>query len=191
MIRLRGRTLIDFPGIHVREDLGAPALAATDTIVANVAPTTGTQALTVQAQPDTPRNITVTLTDANSSITGGTCTVVGLDPQGRAVTEVLNFASAKTLTGTKIFKSVTSATVAGITGTITGGSADMIKVGCGNVIGLANDIVNTSAVKHVQFANARIASPTLAAGKSTSGVDVSGSTYDGSKRLSVIYQPGG
>ena len=63
--------------------LGAPILADDDRIVTSADWADG--ALTIAAHPDVPRNITITVTDANASITGGTCTVVGVDHAGTAI----------------------------------------------------------------------------------------------------------
>jgi hypothetical protein len=165
--------------------LGAPILADVDRIVTSV--DWGDGALTIAAQPDVPRNITVTLTDANASITAGTCTVVGTDCLGRAVTEVMDITDGLSFTGTKIFASVTSATIADTAGTPATG-VDVVTVGVGNVIGLPFDITASGDVKHSYLGGTRL-SATVATGVSTSGVNASAGTYDGSKLLHVIAKP--
>jgi len=185
MQRLRGRTTIDnLARPMLSESLQAPAAAATDTIVADVTIANGAQI--VQAQPDVPRNLTATVTDGNASISAGTVTIVGTDPQGRAVTELLTLPTL-TLTGTKIFAKVTTVTVAGLVGNAGG---DNLKVGCGNVIGLMNDIANSSAIKVVYFNKAVVTPAAVATGTSKSGVNYNTGTYDASKPMHVLYQPG-
>ena len=175
-----------FSGYVQSAFLGLPVVADNDRIVTSADWADG--ALTIAAQPDVPRNLTVTVTDDNDSITGGTLTITGLDARGEAVSEVLNIANGKTLTGTKIFGSVTSAVIAGTTGTAASGT-DVLIIGVGNVIGLPADIGVTAAVKHVYLGGTRVASPTIATGNQTSGVNVSAATYNGSKALHVYFAP--
>jgi hypothetical protein len=155
--------------------LGAPVVADPDRYVVSVNLTNA--ALTVAAQPDCPRNVTVTVTDTTPGITAGTVTVVGTDAAGRAVTEAFDFSDFESATaevGTKIFATITSITAAGFTAL--GGSGDeTIIVGCG---------------KHVFLGGARITSPVLAAGVAESGVDASASTYNGTKLLYAMYNAG-
>lgn len=178
--RVRGRiTLV------LSQMLGLPVLADVDRIVTSIDIANGAQV--IAAQPDVPRSLTVTVTDANASITAGTVTIVGTDPQGRTVTEVLTLPTL-TLTGTKIFASVTSVTVASLAGAAAG---DTITVGVGNKIGLPFDILKTSAVKHTYLGGTRVAAPTVAVGTSLSSVDASAATYDGAKALQVLVDVGG
>ena len=167
--------------------LNAPALAAAAGLVASVDWADGT--LTIVAQPDVPRNITAALTDANNSCTG-LLTVVGKDLAGRAVSETMqpNGAGAgKTLLGTKIFASVTSVTLSGCAGGTP--STDVVVLGYGNVIGLPSDIQAATAVKSVKLGGA-VVTPVVKTGMSTSGVDASAGTYNGTKALVVAYNVG-
>ena len=170
-------------GNFVRYDtLGAPVVADVDRIVTVVDMADGAQALA--AQPDVPRNLTVALVDANASVTTGTLTIVGLDFEGNVITEVVDIPTSIGATVlTKIFVRVTSATISGLAGEAAG---DTITIGVGNVIGLPNPIVATTAVKHVNLGGVPVTSPTIATGQSTSGVDASGATYNGSKVLTVV-----
>jgi hypothetical protein len=165
--------------------LGAPVLADVDRIVTSADWADG--ALTIAAQPDVPRNITVTLTDANASITAGTCTVVGTDMAGRAVTEIMDLTEGLTFTGTKIFASVTSATIADTEGTPASGT-DLVTVGVGKVIGIPYDLSAAGEVLHTYLGGTRL-TPTVTTGVSLSGVDASAGTYDGSKMLHVYVKP--
>ena len=168
------------------QDLGAPVVADVDRIV--VASDIADGAETIAAQPDVPRNITGTLTDANDSVTS-TVTIRGLDIAGRIIEEVMEIAAGvgKVFTGTKIFATVTSVVVSGTSGNAAG---DTLSIGVGNVIGLPKTINNVQAVKHVWFNGAPVTPDAIAVGTSKSGVDVNGATYDGSKVLKVAYYPG-
>lgn len=167
-------------------DLGQPAIADVDRYITSTALIDGSVGARdyslATAYPDVPRNVTMTIT--SSTISAGTFEVIGLAIDGTQIREkIILSSSVKSLTGTKIFKKITNIIVA-----VTGEDpADRIVVGMGSVIGLPTDIVNTDAVKLVIFAKAVEASPTLSAGRFKSGVDVSGSTYDGSKQLRVWY----
>jgi hypothetical protein len=167
--------------------LGAPELADVDQVVDDQPIADGV--LSLAAQLDVPRNLTYAITDANDS-SSGTCVVIGTDMLGRAVTESFTWALTvgKTKTGTVIFAKITSATLSGVTGSA-GGATDMINIGCGTVIGIPMDIEDSDEVRHAYLGVARVATPVIATGEHTSGVDVSGSTYDGSKVMFVVIQP--
>jgi hypothetical protein len=173
--------------LGVAAHLGAPIIATTNRITALVDWANG--ALAIAAQPDVPRNITCTLTDANASVTAGTLTVTGLDPEGNVVVEVITAAQARAVfAGTKIFASVTSVVIAGSVGQQA--AIDQVIVGVGNVIGLPSTIQATSQVKHVYLAGVRQATPVITAGRQRSGVNASAGTYDGAKQLRVHYNTG-
>lgn len=166
--------------------LGMPLLADVDLIVTSE--DWKDVVLTIAAQPDVPRNITVTLTDANDSVTG-VCTIVGTDARGRAVTEVMTIAVGgvgKVFTGTKIFGKVTSATITGSAGELNG--TDVVTVGVGKVIGTPFDMDSDATVHHVYLNGIRIASPVLTTGEATSGIDVSAGTYDGAKWMQAFIE---
>lgn len=166
--------------------LGNPIAADDDRIVTSTDFATGN--LAVAAQPDTPRNLTVNLTDANSSVSAGTLTITGKSPDGTTITESCTYAQARTgYVGTRIFASVTSVAIASAAGGAAG--VDVVIVGVGNVIGLPSPIEASAAVKHVYLGGTRVASPTIATGKYNSGVNVSASTYNGTKTLQVLYSP--
>lgn len=119
---------------RVTEELGlgtpaAPLPATASYIVTTRVLAAGSQPLA--AQPDVPRNATITVTDANLSITAGTVTINGVDQLGAAQSEVLNLASALTFTGTVLWASITSVVVAGLVGN---GVADTLAVGIGSSI---------------------------------------------------------
>lgn len=167
--------------------LGTPVVADPDLIVTST--DWKTIGLTVAAQPDVPRNLTVALTDVNNSVTG-LLTITGIDPAGRRVVETMapdGAGAGKTLTGTKIFARVDSAIITDSAGEANG--TDVIVIGVGDVIGLPMDVEAEAAVPNVYLDGARVASPVVSVGVSESGVDVSAGTYDGAKVLYAFVAP--
>lgn len=168
-------------------DLGAPVVATTNRLVTVVDWENGS--LTIANQPDVPRNPTCTLTDANSSVTAGTITFNGKGPEGDIISEVATAAQARAgFTGVKMFAHVTSIVIAGSVGQQA--ATDTVVAGVGNVVALPSPIEAASQVRHVFLAAVRIAAPVVAVGRYKSGVNVSASTYDGTKQLRVWYSPG-
>lgn len=84
-------------------------------------------------QPDVPRNVKLTITDGNTSISAYSITVAGKAPDGTTITETFTFADGLTPTGSKIFASITSWTINSIVGD---GSGDTLDVGYGSKIGV-------------------------------------------------------
>ena len=112
--------------------------------------------------------VTVTHTQVGGvTDTLGTITVVGTDPSGSAISETLTPVSASTVTGTKIFRTVTSVT--GVGWVINTGN-DTIVVGCAAgsypIAGpgvLHSIVVNTTAAATVVVSDARGTIATLKA----------------------------
>jgi hypothetical protein len=77
-----------------------------------------------------------------------------------------------------------------ISGTAGAGVGDNLVVGVGNVIGVPVDLADSAEVVACHLGGSLIGSPTVATGASTSGIDVSASTYNGSKVLDAIIQMG-
>jgi hypothetical protein len=166
--------------------LGAPVVADPNRLV-DVLDPVADGALTIIAQPDVPRNITITITDANDSASG-TVVLVGVDAAGRALTDTFVFGGGtKVFTGTKMYATLTSATVSGVAGAAAG---DTIQVGVGDVIGLPSDIQVSTAVKYTSLGAVPVTPDAIAVGASTSGVDANGATYDGTKVMRVAYNTG-
>jgi hypothetical protein len=117
--------------IQVHDVWANPAAAAVDTIVASVAAAVGAASLTIQAQPDMPRNITITADAGQTEI----CTITGTDQFDAAQTEAITFNGAATVVGTKIFKTVTAVNNAARSG------AANISVGCGSLLGTSRRVV--------------------------------------------------
>ena len=129
------------------------------------------------------------MTDANDSITEGICTIVGVDLAGRAVSEVMTISvDGKTFTGTKIFATVTSATITATAGTPATGT-DVVTVGVGNLIGTPMDLAASGEIVHAYLGQVKVTPDAIATGLSTSGVDVNGGTMDGAKLLQVFIKP--
>jgi hypothetical protein len=147
-------------------DLNVPTEGAdTDQIVASVNLTNTT--FTIAAQPDVPRNVTITVTDTTPSIIAGTITITGTDVNGTTITEVLDMAGPTlTFTGTKVFVSVTS--VVSADATVLGGAGDeTIIVGTGSVVGYLYCVTDEGR----SVANAKTASSTTTVTAAVSGTN--------------------
>lgn len=107
------------------------SVGTTGAIVASVNIANGNQV--IAAQPDYPRTINITVTNTNADITAGTVTVNGTNMNGLTISESINLASVFTLTGTLIFKTITSVVVAGLTGASAG---DTITIDTGSTVQL-------------------------------------------------------
>lgn len=114
--------------------LGSPVVADVDRIVTSVDMKVG--AYTIAAQPDVPRNITVTQTAGATEDTNGTIVIVGTDINGTAITETLTPNAGATVAGAKAFKTVTSVTGVGWVVDGVEGTKDTVTVGVGDLIGL-------------------------------------------------------
>lgn len=84
-------------------------------------------------QPDRPRNVKITITDANASISAFSITVAGKAPDGTTITENFVFAGGLVQTGSKVFASITSWTIDSIVGD---GAGDVLDVGYGVKLGV-------------------------------------------------------
>lgn len=166
--------------------MGAPIDADDDRIVVSEDWDDG--GLTIAAQPDVPRNLTVDVTDADTSITGGILTISGKDPQGRSISEVMDISEGLSWVGEKVFAQVDSAVISGTTGTPAPGT-DVVIVGVGDLIGTCVDLEVESEVVHVYLGAAKVTPDAIATGQSTSGIDVNGATYDGSKVMWALLRP--
>lgn len=136
-------------------------------------------ARTIAAQPNYPRNLTVTITDGDTSISAYTLVIIGVDARGRTITDTFTFADGLTPATAQAYATVTSATVSGLTGN---GAGDNIKIGVGNLLGLAGRAV--SGYKYL-VDNANTTVPTISALYCT--VDT-GAVPDGSKDLQLWYR---
>jgi hypothetical protein len=106
---------------------------------------------TIAAQPDVPRCPTLTLTDANSSITGFEATVYGTDYWGESAqdTKRITTLGTQTIDFDVVFRTFTKITSKVTSGTVTGGS-DTVSFGRGNWLGLAAKIAAAADVLSVK-----------------------------------------
>lgn len=114
--------------------LGSPVVDDVDRIVTSTDMKVGAYA--IAAQPDVPRNITVTQTAGDTEDTNGTIVVVGTDIAGNAITETLTPKAGATVAGAKAFKTVTSVTGVGWVVDGVEATKDTVTVGVGSLIGL-------------------------------------------------------
>ena len=118
------------------ETITTPKDADPDYIVDNVTlngETAGGTLSLVGYAPDVPRRLTVTLTDANKSVTTLTIIVKGYDQDGNYIEEswyLKDLVSGTALQGDLYFKRVTQVEVDNIAGSLS--AADVIDVGTGN-----------------------------------------------------------
>jgi hypothetical protein len=91
------------------------------------------------SQPDLPRTVKITVTDANASITAFTIIVKGNDADGNYIEECFYFAGGLVQTGKRYFKKVTSVEVDAIAGN---GTADTLSVGLGTPTGVWISLAN-------------------------------------------------
>lgn len=107
-----------------------------DNIVADMVPVADTETdLTIAAQPDVPRSLSLNCEDANSSITFWRVTLKGTDFWGNPISEVRTAFAAGVIETNHAFRSLTSASLY-VEGTVTGGSADLFSIGNNNKLGL-------------------------------------------------------
>src|SRR3972149_1178169 len=86
--------------------------------------------LTIAGQPAVARVLTLTITDADNSITGLTVTIYGMDRDEVAQTEVFHYSTgdSKTIVGRKEFKYIYAVEVTSVAGAAAG---DTLSVGYG------------------------------------------------------------
>lgn len=84
-------------------------------------------------QPDVPRNVKLTITDGNASISAYSITVAGKAADGTTITENFTFADGLTPAGSKVFASITSVTIDSIVGD---GAGDTLDMGFGSKLGV-------------------------------------------------------
>jgi hypothetical protein len=129
-----------------------PAAAAAATIVAAVEPSAAgiAKTLTIAASPDYPRALSMTVTDANSSITSIDVQIWGTDFWGVPTTDTIRKLTLGTGTvdGNVAFRTVGAAIATVRSGTVTGG-ADTISIGITKKFGLKVKISATTDVKRI------------------------------------------
>lgn len=127
--------------LKTRYSLGSPEAEDDNQVVVSEDIPAQSGTLTIAANPDVPRNLTFTAT------VGGSLdvlfTAVGVDQFGEAVTETFNVVSAAEVTGSKVFKTVTSITATTVTDDT---GVNTIIVGTGSVLGLPVQITQAADV---------------------------------------------
>ena len=91
---------------------------------------------TPDAQPDIARNVEITVTDLDTSISAGTITVNGYDNEGVLVSESFDLSMALTFTGDVGFASIINIVVSNLTGADPTG--DTIAVATGSILQITN-----------------------------------------------------
>lgn len=104
---------------------------------------------TIDAQPDVPRTLSFTLTNAN--ITAFTLEIVGVNAKGQTVTETFTEAGGFAQETSEAYATVTSIRLTARTGT---GAGDLGDVGITDVLGLSNLIYATGDVYKIKKNNA-------------------------------------
>lgn len=111
--------------------LGAALLGVNSRVLGDTALADGdtTEVTAFAAQPDVPRNLTVT---GNGAAVAGDVVIVGTNAGGEVITETIVAAGAATVVGNKAFKTVTSITLPAY---VSAGT-ERIRVGTGAKLGL-------------------------------------------------------
>jgi len=132
----------------VKISVNSPLPADLISIKAAATPANGT--ITIAAQPPQARKLQVRIvigTPATTDITAGTLTLVGVDQDGNAITEVISLVAAASVT-----LKTTNAFAQLVSGTVAGYAADGSGTGNTLGIGLSNDFGIPTRVGVVDFA---------------------------------------
>jgi len=150
----------------------------------------GTVSMTLVATVLSPcRNVVITVTH-DTSVVAMSGVITGTDINGKPITEawsVTATGTSKTFTGAKAFKTVTSITEV----VVADASANTVKAGSGNKLGLSGICSVASAVKEIA-AGSVVTNGTLVAGSTSASADARG-TYapntvpDASNDYTVYY----
>lgn len=118
------------------ESVTFPKDVSTDGIVANEDLSTASAGDTltdveIDGQPDVPRPLTLTLTDANDSVQGMTIIINGIDKDDQTVQEIFHYSigDSKTIAGAKYFKTVYLIEIDQIAGN---DASDVLDIGWGD-----------------------------------------------------------
>lgn len=146
----------------------------------------GGETCTLDGQPDVPRNVTITVTDADTSISGFAVIVKGTDAKGNSIEESFEFSGGLSQTGNKAFATVSEVGVDSIAGN---GTGDTLDVGIGSKLGLSNVIYAPGDVYKVKKNNADYASGNYTVDATYDTVDVStGGTISGGDDFTIWYK---
>lgn len=155
-----------------------PVAADNDRILTTNAGPTAADALTISsftAQPDVPRNITITPTGTTTDVESCVVTITGTNFFGDAITDTITFAAnASTIgTGTKAFKTVTS--VAFPADCESGGFAATWIIGVGEKLGAKRCMASAG---HLVFSTIDGAYETTRATVTADSNEVEKNTFD-------------
>lgn len=167
---------------HIR--YSAPIAATTTTFVADVS--IANSACTIAAQPDYPRKIQIVITDANSSITAGLVTVIGVGASGQALNQAIDISNGgtHTYTTTDAFASITSITPSGLVGNA---AADHISAGPTNALGLPGCKTPTGATFAVYKTDVDNANETVGTVDATAGTITPTTAPNGTHNFDAWY----
>lgn len=147
--------------------------------------------LTIAAQPDFPRKLQVRIVDANSSVSAGVVTLVGIGARGQAVTQAIPLTGGtQTVVTTDAYATLTSATVTGAVGNVAG---DTIGIGPGTALGLPGPSTPTAGTYAVHKSNVTNANETVGTVDATAGTIIPTSVPNGTRTydfwFSCAYTP--
>lgn len=133
------QAVLDAGGNGLESEVSILNAAAKGTVnIAAALASNAAGAFVIAASPDVPRNLRVIMA---ASWDGGDVTVNGTDQFNNPISEVFTTGSGVTRVGTKIFKTVTSATKASV-----GATANAATIGTGDLLGF---VVASSLVSPV------------------------------------------
>jgi len=145
----------------VATDLGKPIAADDDRILNDQATSTATTTVTTfLAQPDVPRNLTVTAGGTGGDIATGDVVVTGKNVEGATITESFSFVAdtPSVQTGSKAFKEVTSILFpvqADVGATYSVGVGSKLGIGMRNIASMPIQVmVNTAGTETIEAASA-------------------------------------
>jgi hypothetical protein len=141
--------------------------------------------ITIAAQPDYPRKLQVRIVDANSSISAGTLTLVGVGARGQALQQVIDLAGGtRTVTTDDAFATLTSGTVAGLAGAATG---DTLGIGPATALGLPGPKLPVGGTFTVYKSNVDNANEAVGTVDATAGTIVPTTVPNGTRTYGFWY----
>lgn len=167
--------------------LGAPGLADVDAVHAAITDTGVAQTVTTGiTDPDIPRNITATAGGTATDIKAIQVTVTGTNEDDEVISETLpafTVDTAGTVTGSKVFKTVTSISLPAHDGT-----GATTSVGYGNTLGVGRKLGDADQVVLAVLGTSIVAPTVTVDAEAVEGnsVDISSGTYNGSKEAVVF-----
>lgn len=134
------------------QTIANPAAASATALLSGAAANNGTATtLSPSAQPDVPRNVTITPAGTTANVGAGSAVVSGTNIYGKAITESISISSAQSTasTGSKAFASVSSVVFPATTG-----SGVTVSVGTGSKLGLLRCLNNAGDLAWSEFGGA-------------------------------------